>query len=251
MSGGSAGWRLRSALGPRSRSVVRALVDLGAAWAVGSVAGTRTEDQVIAVTFDDGPDPQVTPGVLRALDRTDCRATFFVLSDRVREHPGVLRSVLAAGHEVALHGDNHERLTSLPVAEMQVRLRESRDVVQEVAGQGLRWFRPPFGAQDRAVHRTVRGLGLETVVWGPTAYDWEEGTPEEVAARGLREIAPGRVLLLHDGLSVPPGHEPPTFDRAAAHGLLLEQLRDTRFAGVSVSDLLRAGTVRRTVWYRP
>lgn len=253
MSGASLGWRVRSLLGPRARRVARDVVDLvGARGTMGSVAGTRTGEPVVSVTFDDGPDPHVTPRVLDALERHGVGATFFVLSDAVRRHPDLVRAVVDAGHEVALHGDDHTRLTTLPLPEVRRRLTDSADVVQQASGVPLRWFRPPFGAQDRAIHGVVHDLGLETVVWGPTAYDWEPGTAEEVAERGLAELEPGAVLLLHDGLVTPDGHEPPPgLDRGEAHAILLERLRARGYDGASVTDLLARGRERRTVWYRP
>ncbi len=251
MSATSIGWRLRGLLGPGARRGARRVVDLSAAWALGSVVGARTTLQEVSLTFDDGPDPHVTPQVLDALDRVGARATFFVLSDQVRRHPALVRSIVGAGHEVGLHGDNHDRLTLLPPQIMATRLAVAADTVQHETGVPLRWFRPPFGAQDRAVQRAVRGLGMESVVWGPTAYDWEEGTPSEVAARGLADLSPGAVLLLHDGLVVPAGHTPPTFDRGEAHALLLQRLTEQGWTGRSVGGLVALHRPRRTVWFRP
>ena len=248
----SLGWRgCVSCWARRDAPLLAAWSTLVAARSVGSVGGARTRARELSVTFDDGPDPAVTPRVLDALERTGTGATFFVLSDRVREHPYLVPAILDAGHEVALHGDDHERLTTLPLEVVRSRMTEAADIVQQHTGRPLRWFRPPFGAQDRAIRQVLLDLGMESVVWGPTAFDWEEGTPEEVAARGLADLAPGAVLLLHDGLSLPPGQEPPGFDRGEAHSLLLDRLVAQGWTGRSVGDLVTRHPMRRTVWFRP
>ena len=106
----------------------------------------------------------------------------------------------------------------------------------------------------RAAH-SIKGaaaiVGLQVVVWGPAARDWEEGTPDEVAARAMVGLRPGSVVLLHDGLWLPPGQAPPTFDRTESIRVLLASMGDAGLAGSSLGRLLASGRPRPTAWFRP
>src|SRR5690606_37488224 len=111
---------------------------------VGSVIRVATRQPVVALTFDDGPDPVGTPAALRLLAEHDATATFFVLLTRVRRHPELLRSILESGHEVGLHGVDHRRLTTLPRQEVSLRLTAGRAELEDRVGTTIRWFRPPY-----------------------------------------------------------------------------------------------------------
>src|SRR4051794_27259726 len=106
MSSRSLAWRIRSAMPPSLRSSARRVAD-GALQPLGSVSGARTEERVVALTFDDGPDPRWTPGVLDALDEAGARATFFALCELAEAEPALTNRIVAAGHELGLHGPDH------------------------------------------------------------------------------------------------------------------------------------------------
>jgi peptidoglycan/xylan/chitin deacetylase (PgdA/CDA1 family) len=107
-----------------------------------SVACVATDDRVVALTFDDGPDPDQTPEVLDALAEAGARATFFVLVDRAAEHPDLLRRIAAEGHEIGLHGEDHTRLTTLPIREALRRIRRGKRRLEELTGRPVTLFRP-------------------------------------------------------------------------------------------------------------
>ena len=153
----------------------------------------------IALTFDDGPDPRSTPRVLAALDALGWRATFFMLGSMVRRAPGAAREVAAAGHEIALHGDEHRNLLKAgPVAAFR-EVHKGFDAVTEAVGCRPRWFRPPYGALTASTLLATRQLGLRPVLWTACAGDWAaEATPESVAAAVRTCLVPGGTLLLHD-----------------------------------------------------
>jgi peptidoglycan/xylan/chitin deacetylase (PgdA/CDA1 family) len=243
-------WRLRSRLTPDDRARIRSTMDR-VLTPVGSINGTRGSLPEVALTFDDGPDPAVTPHVLDLLRDSGARATFFVLTDRAARHPMLVRRILAEGHELGLHADRHERLSEVPALALSRRLRAARKLLQDVSGAPVRLFRPPFGAQSLASYLAARSSGLDVVVWGPYAEDWVQASPEVVAARGLNGLQSGDVLLLHDGLVVPDGERVPTFDRMRAFELILDGMAERGLRPTSVSGLLGAGRTRRTAWFRP
>ena len=243
-------WKLRSRLSTDSRARVRWIVDPLLSW-VGSINGVVPPTREVALTFDDGPDPAVTPQLLDLLRDRGARGTFFVLVDRAARHPDLLRRMVAEGHEIALHADRHERLTEVRVLELRRRLAAARAHLQHVSNRPVRLFRPPFGAQSLLTYLAARTCGLDVVVWGPHGEDWVEGSPEAVAARGLQALKGGDVLLLHDGVVTPPGEATPTFDRVRAFALILDGMAERGLRPTTVGELTRAGSVRRTAWFRP
>ncbi|MEN3357055.1 MAG: hypothetical protein V7637_1037 [Mycobacteriales bacterium] len=242
-----AGW-----LSPDARRRVRRATD-GVLAPVGSIRGARTGERVVALTYDDGPEPGGTDGVLAALAEAGVRATFFVLAYRAEAHPDLIRRTVAAGHEIALHGIDHSRLTELPPPEVGRLLAAGKARLERITGQPIRLFRPPYGSQTVRTYLAARRAGLDVVVWGPAAEDWRDGPAGEVADRALAGVAPGEILLLHDGFEVPPGDRTPrpTFDRGDLTRALLAGLADRGYTGTPVSTLLAGRRAWRTAWYRP
>lgn len=243
---------LAGRLSPAARRRVRRATD-GALAPIGSVRGARTGAPAVALTYDDGPEPGQTDAVLDALAEAGVQATFFQLVYRAEAYPQLVRRVVAAGHEVALHGIDHTRLTGLPAAEVRRRLVDGKRRLEQVAGQPVRLFRPAYGSQTIRTYLAARRAGLDVVVWGPTAEDWRDGPAAEVAERALAGVAPGEVLLLHDAFEVPPGDRTPrpTFDRGEVTRALLAGLRERGYTAGPVGALLSGRRAWRTAWYRP
>jgi peptidoglycan/xylan/chitin deacetylase (PgdA/CDA1 family) len=245
-------WTVRQRLPTGLRRVARGTADLLIAPVAGSVAGSRGSLRAVAITFDDGPDPQVTPALLDMLAQRASRATFFLLVPAAEAHPALVRRVAAEGHEVALHGDRHHRLTGLRALEVRNRLRTSRRRLEAVVGQPVRLFRPPFGAQSLASYAGARWAGLRVVVWSADASDWVDGTAEEVSRRALAHVRPGGILLFHETL-VADEHgrgAATSFDRVEAARLIIDGLADRSLRRPTVSELI-AGGAHRTAWFRP
>jgi peptidoglycan/xylan/chitin deacetylase (PgdA/CDA1 family) len=219
---------------------------------VGSLRGAKTPDRLVALTYDDGPDPVGTPAVLEALASLGLKATFFQLAYRAERYPELVRAVLDEGHEIALHGVDHTRLTTVPKGEVRALLEDGRTRLSKVAGHEVRMFRPPYGSQSPATYLATRRAGLMPVVWGPSVRDWVDGAAPDVAARGLTGLHPGSIMLMHDGFEVPPGDTTPepTFDRGDVTRALVAELRARDYTPVSVSDLVTHAKPWRSAWFR-
>jgi peptidoglycan/xylan/chitin deacetylase (PgdA/CDA1 family) len=153
----------------------------------------------VALTFDDGPDPFGTPAVMRALELLGWSATFFVVADQVDRAPGLLRELVAAGHEIGVHAGSHVNQRNLTAAEVRDDIRRAYDTVAEVVCVKPHWYRPPHGALSSAAVRTAKRLGLRPVLWTAWGRDWRTAaTPQSICA----EISSGRLdggtILLHD-----------------------------------------------------
>ena len=153
----------------------------------------------VALTFDDGPDPRSTPYFLAALERLGAHATFFVLGERLLDHPDLARRMLDEGHELAVHGWQHER-PWLPEPR-----REAADVARAAgaiadlgAGAPL-WYRPPYGILTAGRRRAAHRARLRPVLWTAWGRDWRAGADRaSVLAALSQRLTGGATVLLHD-----------------------------------------------------
>ena len=220
-----------------------------------SVVGVGPSAATTVLTYDDGPTPGVTDRLLPVLAEAGASATFFVLLTRVRPSLGLLREVLAAGHEVALHGPDHVRLTSLPADAHPRRFADAKAELEDLAGVPVRWSRPPYGAQDTAAWRAAREAGLQPVLWSVTCLDWETH-PQEHYLSEIRGGDPtGAVVLLHDGYADPrdgvDDGPPPSLDRVALTRGVLDELAARDLAACSLGDALQESGAEHRAWLEP
>jgi peptidoglycan-N-acetylglucosamine deacetylase len=178
-------------LWPRSQS-------LGSNWTrLPEAAAARGE---VALTIDDGPDPQVTPKVLRLLDRLQTRATFFCIGQQAQTHKGLIREMVACGHGVQNHTHTHPNHFSLMgPRRMHDEIQRAQDRLADITGQKPGYFRAPAGLRNPFLAPVLHGLGLQLVSWTRRAFDTRESCPERVAKRLTRKLAAGDIVLLHDG----------------------------------------------------
>jgi len=220
---------------------------------IGSVRSVRAPRDVVVLTYDDGPQPGGTDKVLAALSEAGTTATFFILVGRARRHPGLLADVVAAGHEIALHGIDHVRLTTMSPREVRRRTLAGRHELEDMAGRQIRWFRPPYGAQRPTTWAAIRSTGMDSVVWSDEVADWEDDPVTEIAARAAT-VRSGSVLLLHDGYAdqsdgVDDGPAP-TFDRGELSRRILGDLAERGMTTSSLGDAVTAGSAVHGAWFR-
>ena len=220
-----------------------------------SVMRVATDEPVVTLTYDDGPEPAETPELLDVLAKRGVRATFFVLGDRVTAHPGIVRRMLAEGHDVQLHGDDHADLTQVPAREAVRRLQDAKRCVEAVTGHRIRYYRPTYGAVNLPTFLGARALGLDVVIWSAWAEDWFDAPPQDVADRAVHALHPGAVVLLHDTTdqaSTPDGRVRPTFSRADVTRRILDGADDAGYRTLPLSQLLdRYPPVRSLTFRRP
>lgn len=153
----------------------------------------------MALTFDDGPNPSVTPALLDLLDRYEAKATFFLIGAWVRKAPELAKEMALRGHSVGNHTDTHPALTFLPARHIDRELDGCDHAIEAVTGQKPRWMRPPFGFRGPQLAGVLRRRGSTGVVmWSAWAWDWKP-QPAEPVIRRLRRARGGDIVLLHDG----------------------------------------------------
>ncbi|HZU78897.1 MAG TPA: polysaccharide deacetylase family protein [Acidimicrobiales bacterium] len=161
---------------------------------------------VLALTFDDGPDPDATPRTLDLLHELGMRATFFVLGSQAAAHPALVQEILRRGHAVGSHGQHHEHHLLRSPGWIARDLAESVDVLTAVTGRPPRWYRPTYGQLTASTVLQARRLDLEVVLWSVWGHEWSESEPAPVLGRLRGGLEPGAIVLLHDNdVSCPPG----------------------------------------------
>jgi peptidoglycan/xylan/chitin deacetylase (PgdA/CDA1 family) len=162
------------------------------------LSGVGLTDHV-ALTFDDGPDRVATPMFLDALGELGVRATFFQLGSQVQIAPGLAAEVVAAGHEVGVHGWAHRYLPLRDPVGTYDDLARAQDAIALASGMVPRLFRPPYGVLSSAALLAARRLGLTPVLWSCWGREWRPGaTPAMVLDTLNKDLAGGATVLLHD-----------------------------------------------------
>jgi peptidoglycan-N-acetylglucosamine deacetylase len=194
-------------------------------------------DKVIALTFDDGPNPPFTGRVLDVLDRYDVPATFFCVGLHASAHTEELARMAEAGHGFGNHTWSHPFLPDLSLRELDVQLERTDEAIESVAGpRPVRLFRPPYGSRTSDVVSWLgRDGGPTVVLWDVDTGDWAMPGAPAIATTVLDQARPGSIVLMHDG----GGDRSDTVEAlpAVIEGLLA---RGYRFA--RVDELLRAGS---------
>jgi peptidoglycan/xylan/chitin deacetylase (PgdA/CDA1 family) len=189
----------------------------------------------VAVTFDDGPDPDCTPPILDALDAADVKATFFIVGEQLMRHHAIARETAARGHELALHGFEHVEHDSLRPQAARDDLARALGAFEAATGQRPRFFRPPYGRFSEASYDACRHLGLEPAYWSAWGMDWEAIPGERVADLVNRDMADGAIVLLHDSARY--GHRPDCRATAEAIAVIAGAARERGLRIAPLSEL--------------
>ncbi|HUL45612.1 MAG TPA: polysaccharide deacetylase family protein [Steroidobacteraceae bacterium] len=154
----------------------------------------------IAITLDDGPDPEVTPAVLALLDRHAARASFFCVGERVARHPQLAREIVARGHSLENHSQRHlNRFSLLGPRALRAEIAGAQESIAFATGAAARFFRAPAGLRNPFLEPELARAGLKLVSWTRRGFDTVSSDPDRVLARLLKGLAAGDILLLHDG----------------------------------------------------
>jgi peptidoglycan/xylan/chitin deacetylase (PgdA/CDA1 family) len=192
------------------------------------------ERGAVALTFDDGPDPQVTPAALDLLDRAGAKATFFCIGEQVRRFPALAREILARGHAVENHSYHHSPYAGfwLP-RRMQADINAAQSAIADATGVAPLFYRPPFGVRNPLLELSLAAVGLHCVAWSARAFDTLARDPGRVVRSLTAQLDAGAIVLLHDGIAIRKrtgapvvlAALPPLLDVVSARGLTSINLR--------------------------
>lgn len=188
-----------------------------------------TGQKLVALTYDDGPNPQITPRLLALLREKQVRATFFLLGDSVRAYPSLVEQIADAGMEIGNHSDTHPQFTKLSEQAIRDQLeRNQQRILSAAPGVAVRVMRPPYGAYNSQVLRIAEQMGYKVILWDVDTNDWRRRTSQQMIATIMSSARDGSIILMHDRYET-------TLETTAA---VIDGLRAQGFRFVTVSEML-------------
>jgi len=173
----------------------------------------------IAITFDDGPNPETTPRLLKMLEARGIKATFFVLGSRAVAAPAIIKQMAAQGHEVANHSWDHPQLPKIPVAAADKQIADTNAVIEQLTGKAPAYVRPPYGAMTATLRAHLREkFGSTFIYWSVDPLDWKDRNAQVVHDRIVSRVHSGAIILVHDIHPTTVDAMPKVFDDLLAKG---------------------------------
>lgn len=189
-----------------------------------------TNERLVWLTIDDGPDPENTPAILDVLGRHGAKASFFVIGRRVLRHPELARQITAAGHQLQNHTWSHPERTFWAAGPQRAaqEIRKCSEIIFETTGTNPSLFRAPAGLANPFVHAAAENAGLRMLGWSACGFDGIPHCPDAALRRILGQLHPGAIILLHERQlpSMKKGTRARTLDR------LLHQLHERGYRTV-------------------
>ena len=194
--------------------------------APGTYYMAHTQEKVVALTFDDGPDPTDTPDVLDILKEKEVQATFFVLGQAAQSNPYLLKRLVKEGHEIGNHSFNHDYQQRRLVEEMNLTDQE----VFAATGTHTYFYRPPGGFLSKNQLETIKRNGQVVALWSVDSKDWRNPGVKQIVDNVMKNVFPGAIILMHDG-----GYQ--RTQTVKALGPIIDALRDRGYRLVTLSEL--------------
>lgn len=196
-----------------------------------AIAGTRTEQKVVALTFDHSWGNKFTPSILDTLKQYDVKATFFIMGPWATKYPEVAKRIVTDGHEVGSHGYRHENYGDRSAEWVREDIQKAHAQIKEVTGIDPVLLRPPNGHYSQSSLKTTDELGYKTIIWNVDSLDWKNPGRDVIVERVMKRIKPGAIILMH-------ASDTPV-QTAEALPILLEKIKAEGYTFVTVGDLLQ------------
>ena len=179
----------------------------------------------VALTFDDGPHPTVTPQILDILKKYNVQATFFLVGQRVQQHPEIVQRIVEEGHEIGNHTWSHPNLTTLPIDDVQQEFIKTNEAIIAATNYAPTVFRPPYGATSDTLEKL---LPIPSVLWSIDTLDWQHRNPQQTIAIVNKYLHNNAIILMHDI------HQP----TADALETIIVNLQHANYECVTASEVL-------------
>jgi peptidoglycan-N-acetylglucosamine deacetylase len=184
----------------------------------------HSDRKVVALTFDDGPNPDATPRILDTLAEKGVRATFFILGSHAERWPELVRRISHDGHQVGNHGYFHRKLHFKSPFYVNRDIRLGLRAIRRAGAPAPRWFRAPHGFRSPWTTPIALSYGERTVGWSLGVWDSDRPGVDEIVRRTIEGVAPGSIVLLHDGDGYNPDGD--RLQTAAALPQIIDRLKD-------------------------
>lgn len=184
----------------------------------------------IAITFDDGPDPHLTPAILDILDEYSVKATFFVVGKNAKAYPDLIDREIAAGHEIGNHTYSHKYLGGAGCELTKSEISACDSMIFEHDEYCTKLFRPPGGIMNDDIPGICTSMGYSVVLWSVDTRDWSGRSAPEIINEIMKHVTDGAVILMHDGVR---GHTAEALIR------VIPELKRSGYEFVTVSELIK------------
>lgn len=159
----------------------------------------QTTEKIVAITFDDGPDPEQTPKVLQVLKEQQIPVCFFCIGHKVKGNEHLLQQMIADGHLIGNHTFTHHFLFPLySLSRIEKDIQDCQFVLEQIIPQRIKFFRPPFGVTNPTIAKAIKKLGYTPIGWNIRTFDTQHPSIEKVLQRIQNKLCPGSIILLHD-----------------------------------------------------
>ncbi|MFP4248448.1 MAG: polysaccharide deacetylase family protein [Armatimonadota bacterium] len=191
----------------------------------------RRDQEYVALTIDDGPNPLITPLILEVLAQKGVNATFFVVGQKVEQFPALSQMTVRDGHELANHAYSNRRISRLSDEEAWAEIASCHRIVEQVTGERMRWFRPPGGRCSPGGLRAMASLGYAAAFWSQNTGDWTKPAPQQIVRNATEGLQAGDIILMHQG------------DRCSVEALpeIIDRVREMGFEPTTLSRLEQNG----------
>tara|TARA_B110000503_G_scaffold79205_1_gene121699 strand:- start:38057 stop:38773 length:717 start_codon:yes stop_codon:yes gene_type:complete len=220
-----------------------AIVALGAMllWSYSAtVVVIPVQEKVVALTFDDGPNPPHTEALLDMLAQHNVKAIFFLKGRNIEAFPESVKNIVEGAHEIGNHSYFHKPMISLCESDMLEELVRTNNLIKHYTDEDTTIFRPPFGVQGSGLKMALDTLGMTSVLMSTHGVDWEVSDPQLIADAVLENIEPGSVILLHDGHGDvdDPNAQQSRAPSVEATGIIIETLQAQGYQFGTVGEML-------------
>ena len=159
------------------------------------------EKGTVALTFDDGPNPEFTPKILAVLKKYNIKATFFQVGAEAEKYPDMVKQVNAAGMAIGSHSQTHPMMTKISESQLQNEVAQPIQIINKIIGKKPACLRYPFGASNQHVRDVIRDHGMAPVAMGWNSFDYNRPGVEKIVNQVVNNAHSGTVILLHDGFA--------------------------------------------------
>lgn len=191
----------------------------------------KNSSMKIALTFDDGPHPRLTPKILDILDKYDIKATFFVIGVNATYYPDALKQAVSRGHEIANHTLTHPHLSDADENTLISEISACQKEIYNITGVSTSLFRPPEGFIKGSVETAAVALNYKVILWDIDTRDWAHTPPHDIYKNVVNNVKSGDVILMHDFI----GHNSPTPESLE---MFIPELLSRGYKFVTVSELI-------------
>jgi len=196
-------------------------------------------ENIVAITFDDGPNPLYTPRILDILKEKDVKATFFAVGLHVKKYPDIAERIVAEGHDIGNHTYTHKDLVPATRRMILAQLHKTDQIIRRVTGTSTKLFRPPRGIYGSAARRLlVDEEGYRLILWSVSSIDWRRVSPRSILRRIARHTRPGSILLFHDSGALIRREGGSRENTVEALPMVIDYLRAKGYEMVTISEML-------------